>query len=93
MRIPTDLKIVAYLFLLHGIAALVKIVIAMQRANIRIDFGLLCIFAGLGLLRLSTGWWKFAKIYTLLHVVGLPVAILLLTGNGQLTLSILTVPT
>ncbi len=92
MRIPTDLKIVAYLFILHGIVSVVNFVVALQRANIRIDVGILCLFAGLGLLHLRTGWWKFAKIYTVLYLFGLPLALLLLSGSSNLSASVLSVP-
>ena len=92
MRIPADIKIVAYLFILHGVVSVVKFVVALQRSNIRIDVGILCLFAGFGLLNLRTSWWKFAKIYTILYLLGLPFGLLLLSSRSEISVSVLSIP-
>ncbi|MFM2219425.1 MAG: hypothetical protein RL240_3743 [Planctomycetota bacterium] len=93
VRIQSDLRIVAYLFILHGGCAILKFLIALQRSNIRIDFGVLCLFAGFGLLRLSVGWWKFAKIYNMLYLIGMPIAMLFFANaTSPLTATIMSTP-
>lgn len=94
MRMPTSLKIVACLLLLTGAFACFKFVMAWQRSNIRLDINILCFFAGLGLLRRSRGWWKFAKLYTLLGMCIMPIGLLLIFSSPapSFDASILTMP-
>ncbi len=88
-----DLRMVAYLFILHGGYAILKILVGLLRDNIRIDLGVLCLLAGFGLLRLSPGWWRFAKIYNLLSLIGIPIVMLMFANaNSPLTARIMKMP-
>jgi hypothetical protein len=60
--IPQPLKIVAYLFIIGGICALLEVIFALASNRISINFGVLGIFIGRGLLRLnprSLAWAMF----------------------------------
>ena len=50
--IPQPLKIVAWLFIVSGICAAIKIVFLLLAGHININLGVLSIFVGRGLLRL-----------------------------------------
>lgn len=53
---PVDLKAVAWVFIAFGILAGIEIVMAMADSRISINFGVLGIPVGIGILRLSPGW-------------------------------------
>jgi|HigsolmetaAR202D_1030399.scaffolds.fasta_scaffold28476_1 hypothetical protein len=53
---PGDLKAVAWVFIAFGILAGIEIVMAMADSRISINFGVLGIPVGIGILRLSPGW-------------------------------------
>lgn len=93
MRLEGELRVVAYLYILHGIGAILRMFFAIAQNHVRIDIGALCLFAGFGLLRLSVGWWNFAKIYNMLYLIGMPIAMLFVVGaKSSLSASILGVP-
>ena len=79
-RIPIAVRIVAWLFLFGGWSSVIGMALQVLHRNINLDlFGILSIFAGLGLLRLSNGWrWyslfvagcQFLVGVTLLFAVG-----------------------
>ncbi len=64
MLIPPAYRIVAYLFILSGCFAIVRVLIALTNATVRIDLDVLCLFVGFGLFRLSSGWRTFAIFYS-----------------------------
>lgn len=93
LRMQGDLRMVAYLFILHGGYAILKILVGLLRDDIRIDLGVLCFLAGFGLLRLSTGWWRFAQIYNLLYLMVTPIVTLMIANaNSPLTARIMKMP-
>jgi len=74
-KIPIGVCLVAWLFLLEGFSSITGMVISLFRSNFTFDlFGLISVYAGLGLLRLSNGWRIYALIVVALQ---LAVAVLL----------------
>jgi hypothetical protein len=62
--IPQALKIVAYLFIIGGIFAVIDIVVSLTQNRISINLGVLALFIGRGLLRLnprSLAWAMFFR--------------------------------
>jgi len=78
--IPTSLKVVAFLFILSGITSIIEIIVSLMHGHININFGVLALFIGLGLLRLSHGWRTCALVFLWIAMVGIPlIAIYFLT--------------
>ena len=55
-EIPRDLKIVAYLCIIFGVLVLLDILLGLLNGHLNLNFGVLQIPVGLGLLRLRRGW-------------------------------------
>lgn len=73
--IPTSLKIVAILFLINGIFAVIDVIEAFMNNTISVNFSVLELFIGLGLLRLSRGWHKVAIVYTWIGLIMIAISI------------------
>ncbi len=86
--LPLALKIVAVLFILGGISTAIEIVLSLMMGHININFGLLGIFIGIGLLRRSNGWRACALVFTWLALALVPiVGLLFLAHSGPLNLN------
>ena len=70
--IPTSLKVVAALFILSGMSSLIEIVVSLSHGHISINLGVLGLFIGAGLLRLSPTWRTWALVFTWIALVGAP---------------------
>lgn len=81
-KAPTSLKIVAVLFIIGGVLAVIEILAALARGGININFGVLGLFIGPGLLRFSRGWRTCGLVFLWIGLVGLPIIFLIgLTGS------------
>jgi hypothetical protein len=80
-RLPPSLKIVAWLFVISGILSAIDVVTAFCAGKLHLNFGVLCIFIGRGLLRLSPGW-RTAALICLWFVFGIMLILLLATIGG-----------
>ncbi len=80
MRLPKDLKFVAYLFVLQGVFAIARMMIVLLNDRVCIDIGVLGLFVGFGLLGFSNDWWRFAKAFTLFKLLILPLVLIVWTG-------------
>jgi hypothetical protein len=86
---PTSLKIVAWLFILGGICSLMEVLVSLMRRWIDLNFGVLGLFIGRGLLRFSPGWRTCALVFLWIALIGVPIAALVLVGHrGPLDFSI-----
>lgn len=87
-NIPLSLKIVAWLFIISGIMSAIEVILALSLGNININFGVLNIFAGIGLLKLSSGWRTYSLVMIWLAMIVVPVVtIVLLSAAGPLDLN------
>lgn len=87
--LPRSLTVVAALFVLSGVLALVEIVLALLSGRIDLNFGVLGVPIGWGLLHLSPGWRTLAVVFLLIAVVGLPIiALLFLGASGPVTVTL-----
>ena len=88
-RLPLALKIVAVLFILGGIFAVIEVIVSLMNNRININFGVLGIFIGFGLLRLSQGWRTCALVFTWIGLIVIPIiGILFLSHSGPLDFSL-----
>ena len=71
-QIPTALKIVAGLFILSGVWAILTILGAMLQGRIYINLGVIGLFVGLGLLGLRPGWRTCALVLLWIAMVAAP---------------------
>jgi hypothetical protein len=87
--IPTSLKVVAFLFILSGIFSLIEILVALTQSRLSINLGVLALFIGPGLLRLSRGWRTCALVFLWIAMIGIPIiAILFMAASGPLDFSL-----
>jgi hypothetical protein len=60
--LPLSLRVVAYATILFGIGSVIDLVVGLFHGKVSINFGVLQIPAGFGLLRLSRGWRTFVLV-------------------------------
>jgi len=88
-RIPASLKVVAGLFILGGVCAAIEVVVSLMHGHVSINLGILGIFIGPGLLRLSRGWRTCALVFLWIALIGIPIIAILMTGHsGPLNLKV-----
>jgi hypothetical protein len=75
-NIPISLKIVAWLFIIGGIFSVIEILFALTQSRIKIDFGVLGLFIGQGLMRFSRGWRTCALVFIWIGLIILPIVFL-----------------
>ncbi|MCP4645338.1 MAG: hypothetical protein GY851_33150 [bacterium] len=79
-QIPTPLKVVAYLFILGGVLAVLEVLMALLHSSINLNFGVLGLFVGPGLLRLSRGWRTCGLVLIWIGMVGIAIVGVLMLG-------------
>ena len=85
-----SLTIVAILFILGGISAAIEIIVSLVHSHVNLNFGVLGIFIGRGLLKLSRGWRTCALVFTWIALIGIPlIALLFISARGQLDFKVL----
>jgi hypothetical protein len=81
-KVPTSLKVVAVLFIIGGVLAVIEILVALTHGRININFGVLGLFIGPGLLRFSRGWRTCGLIFLWIGLIVIPIIFLIgLTGT------------
>lgn len=81
-QIPAALKVVAALFILSGVSAVLEMLFALFQSRININFGVIGLFVGLGLLGLRPGWRTCALVLLWIGMIGTPVIGLLMLGSS-----------
>lgn len=83
--LPISLVIVAVLFFIGGAFAVIEVMTSLMHGRININFGVLGLFIGPGLLRLRRGWRTCALVFIWIALIGVPiVALLFLAAEGPL---------
>ena len=89
-QIPTSLKVVAILFILGGISAVIEVLVSLAHSHLNINFGVLGLFIGPGLLALRPGWRTCALVFLWIAMIGIPIiAIVMLGHSGPLDFKVL----
>jgi hypothetical protein len=97
ISIPVSLTVVAILFILSGIDAAIGIVVSLMYNHLNLIYvvlrnliiGILMIFIGAGLIRLSRGWRTCALVFNWIAIIGLPIlALLIITVQVPLNFKI-----
>lgn len=89
-HIPTSLKIVAWLFILVGVTAVLEVAIAFSHRHINIHFGLLGLLVGPGLFRLKAIWRLVGMVLLTISMALIPIFLfLMLTSSGPMNLTVL----
>ena len=87
---PAALKVVAIIFLLGGIWAVIEMLLQLSTGHLNINFGALGVFIGPGLLRGSRGWRTCGLVLLWLGMLlVLAVAFVFLQQDGPLDVSFL----
>lgn len=82
-NLPTSLIVVAVLFILFGVLSVFEVLIALLHGRISINLGVLNLFVGLGLLRLSRGWRTCGLVFLWIALIGLPLFALLILATAR----------
>ena len=77
-KMPLSLKIAAWIFIIEGIFAIIDVITAIVQQRISINFGVLYLFIGIGLLKLRRGWWICAILFLFLSFIQSSIRIVLL---------------
>jgi hypothetical protein len=86
---PNSLKIVAFMFFLGGIGSVIEIILAAAHGRIYLNFGVLGLFIGRGLLAFRPGWRTCALVFTWIGLVLIPViGLILLSLPGPLDFTV-----
>ncbi len=89
-ELPAALKVVAVLFIVGGVLAVVEVIVAFAHGRISINFGVLGLFIGPGLLALSQGWRTCAVVLLWIAMIVIPlVALFMLIAPGPADLRVL----
>ena len=81
-QLPLSLKVVAVLFILGGISSIIEVALDLTQGHINLNFGVLGLFIGLGLLRLSPGWRTCALVFTWLGLLFAPIVALVMFNHA-----------
>ena len=81
-RIPVSLTVVAVLFILGGISAVIEVLVSLAHSHININFGVLGLFIGPGLLALRRGWRTCALVFLWIAMIGIPIIAILMLGHS-----------
>jgi hypothetical protein len=85
--IPQSLKIVAYLFIISGALAVLDVVLSLLNNTININFSVLGIFIGRGLLQLNPTSYTWAILFTRISMLlGTVVMFLFLLTSSEVKL-------
>ena len=87
--VPVSLKVVAWLFIIGGIFAAIEIVVSLMNGRINLNFGVLGLLIGPGLLGLKPGWRTCALVFIWIALILLPIVIVLMMSvSGPLDVSV-----
>ncbi len=81
-QIPPSLKAVAILFLLGGIFAVIEVLVSLAHSHLNINFGVLGLFIGPGILALRPGWRTCALVFLWIAMIGIPTFAMLMLGHS-----------
>ena len=71
--LPSGLKIVAYLFVIFGLLAVVEMIVSLFNGRLSLNLGVLQLPIGVGILNLRRGWHTCALVFLALSLMFLPV--------------------
>jgi hypothetical protein len=76
-KIPTALRVVAYIYLVAGILSVIQFIVELFHSSISLQFGVLCIPIFFGLLNLRNGWRVCALVFLWFGFIILPIMFLI----------------
>lgn len=88
-KAPISLKIVAWLFIFSGVCAAIEIFVSLINSHINLNFGVLGIFIGMGLLDFRDGWRICGLVFIWIGLILGPIIFLvMLSASGPLDLNV-----
>ena len=89
---PLALRIVAGLFTFTGVCAVIEVVLLLTRGHIDLNFGVLGLWIGPGLLRHNRTWRTWALVFLWIGLIGSPVFTLLALTRSALDFKVFGIP-
>ncbi len=91
--VPRPVYVLGVLFFLGGVVSVLHILVGAFILHINLDFGVLSLWIGPGLIRGERRWWTWARVFTWISAIATPLALLIVFGGRvQPTWSILDIP-
>ena len=81
-QLPVALKVVAVLFIVGGIIAVIDVLGALGHSHLNITLGVLGLFIAPGILALRPGWRTCALVFLWIAVIGIPIAVVFMLGHS-----------
>ena len=85
--LPLSLRVVAWLAILFGIGSVVDVVVGLFHGRLSLNFGVLQIPAGFGLLRLNRAWRRFVLFFLWLGFIAAGIMIFMLASGSPLKIT------
>lgn len=89
---PTAIRVVAGLFVFSGICAVIEVVVSLFHSHLNLNFGVLSLWIGPGLLRHNRTWRTWALVFLWIGLIALPIFCLLALGRGTLDFKFFGIP-
>ena len=80
---PLALRVVAVLFIISGVLAVLEVLVSLTRNRVSLNSGILGIFIGMGLLRFQRGWRTCALVSTWFALIFIPVFGFMVLGGAR----------
>ena len=88
-QLPGSLIAVAVLFIISGLSAVLDVIWSLMHHHLSINLGVLGLFVGIGLLRLSGGWRTCGLVLLWIGMILVPlVALLFMLHGGPLDVTV-----
>lgn len=89
---PTSLRVVAGLFVFSGVCAVIEVIVSLLHSHINLNFTVLCLWIGPGLLRHNRTWRTWALVFLWIGLIAIPVFCIIALERGALDFKLLGVP-
>jgi hypothetical protein len=87
--VPVLLQVLAWLWILEGLTAVVTIIVKLTQHQVHFDVGVLGLLIGIGLLKLRRGWWVCAIVIQILALgIAVVVGAIAMQATSQPTFNI-----
>lgn len=85
---PTALRAVAGLFVFEGVCSAIEVVVSLLHSHISLNFGVLALCIGPGLLRHDRTWRTWALVFLWIGLIGIPLFCLIALRQNTVDLDL-----
>jgi hypothetical protein len=89
---PISLRIVAVLFVLAGIFAVIEVIVSLMYSHISLNLSVLCLWIGPGLLRHDRTWRTWALVFLWIGLIFIPLFCMIALGRDTVDFKLFGIP-